>query len=197
MSVFNAEGGKTVGSVNDYGSLAVPMEVEMRLTSRGRHAVSAMVDLRKSSQKNESKPITLASIAERQFISLSYLEQLFRNLRENGLVRSVRGPGGGYFLNKDAAEITVADIVRAVNEPMHATVCENAARGCHRGHRCDTHQLWRALEGYILCFMEAVTLQQIVDKKVVLDQLDMGNLSDYMEENMPAQKADINIEKVS
>jgi len=169
----------------------------MRLTSRGRHAVSAMVDLRKNSQKDDSKPITLASIAERQFISLSYLEQLFRNLRENGLVRSVRGPGGGYFLNKDAADITVADIVRAVNEPMHATMCENAARGCHRGNRCDTHQLWRALEGYILRFMDAVTLQQIVDKNVVLDQLDMGNLSDYMEENMPAQKADISIEKVS
>jgi Rrf2 family iron-sulfur cluster assembly transcriptional regulator len=169
----------------------------MRLTSRGRHAVSAMVDLRKNSQKDDRKPITLASIAERQFISLSYLEQLFRNLRENGLVRSVRGPGGGYFLNKDAAEITVADIVRAVNEPMHATMCENAARGCHRGHRCDTHQLWRALEGYILCFMEAVSLQQIVDKNVVLDQLDMGNLSDFMDENMPKKKADINIEKVS
>jgi len=156
-----------------------------------------MVDLRKNSQKDGSKPITLASIAERQFISLSYLEQLFRNLRENGLVRSVRGPGGGYFLNKDATEITVADIVRAVNEPMHATMCENAARGCHRGHRCDTHQLWRALEGYILCFMDAVTLQQIVDKNVVLDHLAMGDLSDYMEENMAPRKADISIEKVS
>ncbi len=165
----------------------------MRLTSRGRHAVSAMVDLKNNSHKNNGKPITLASIAERQFISLSYLEQLFRNLRENGLVRSVRGPGGGYFLNKEATEITVSAIVKAVNEPMHATMCENAARGCHRGNRCDTHQLWRALEGYILRFMDAVTLQQIVDKSVLLDELAMGELSDYMEKE---NKTDIAIAKI-
>jgi len=165
----------------------------MRLTSRGRHAISAMVDLKKNSEKSNGKPITLASIAERQFISLSYLEQLFRNLRENGLVRSVRGPGGGYFLNKDATDITVSAIVQAVNEPMHATMCENAARGCHRGNRCDTHQLWRALEGYILRFMDAVTLQQIVDKAVILDQLPMGNLADYMDKE---NKTDITIAKI-
>lgn len=144
----------------------------MRLTSRGRHAVSAMVDLRKNCPDGCEKPVTLASVAERQFISLSYLEQLFRHLREGGLVRSVRGPGGGYFLNREANQITIADIVMAVNEPMHATFCENAPRGCHRGNRCDTHQLWRVLECYIFDFLKQVTLQQVVDKKVPLKGLD-------------------------
>ncbi len=150
----------------------------MRLTSRGRHAVSAMVDLRKHCPDDCHKPVTLASIAERQFISLSYLEQLFRHLREGGLVRSVRGPGGGYFLNKDATKLTIADIVMAVNEPMHATVCENAPRGCHRGNRCDTHQLWRVLECYIFDFLRQVTLQQVVDKKVSLKNFDTSAWED-------------------
>ncbi len=143
----------------------------MRLTSRGRHAVSAMVDLRKNCPDGCERPVTLASIAERQFISLSYLEQLFRHLRENGLVRSVRGPGGGYFLGRDANSITIADIITAVNESMHATMCENAPRGCHRGNRCDTHQLWRVLECHIFQFLESVTLQQVVDKQVSLKPL--------------------------
>lgn len=159
----------------------------MRLTSRGRHAVSAMVDLSNNGQKT-SKPITLASIAERQLISLSYLEQLFRCLREGGLVRSVRGPGGGYFLNKEATDITVAEIVRAVNEPMHATQCENASRGCHRGNRCDTHQLWHSLECYIFLFLDAVTLQRVCDQDVVLDQLELGSFSSCTDDDMDAGK---------
>jgi len=169
----------------------------MRLTSRGRHAVSAMVDLRKNSQKSNRKPITLSSIAERQSISMSYLEQLFRQLREAGLVRSVRGPGGGYYLNKEATEITVADIITAVNEPMHATKCENSSRGCNNGKRCDTHQLWRALECYILRFMEAITLQQVLDQGVILNQLEMGDMADYVGKYDDSTKADIAIARVS
>ncbi len=143
----------------------------MRLTSKGRYAVSAMVDLNKNGQE---KPVTLAAISERQFISLSYLEQLFRRLREAGLVRSVRGPGGGYQLARPADEITVAEVIRAVNEPVRTTMCENGVRGCHRGNRCDTHQLWEAMGEHIQRFLDAVTIDQVTRKDVHLDRLDLS-----------------------
>ncbi len=146
----------------------------MRLTSKGRYAVSAMVDLNKNGQE---KPVTLAAISERQFISLSYLEQLFRRLREAGLVRSVRGPGGGYQLARPADEITVAEVIRAVNEPVRTTMCENGVRGCHRGNRCDTHQLWEAMGEHIQRFLDAVTIDQVTRKDVHLDRLDLSGAS--------------------
>jgi len=149
----------------------------MRLTSKGRYAVSAMVDLNK--QQN-SGPVTLAAISERQFISLSYLEQLFRCLRGSGLVRSVRGPGGGYLLAKEAEEISVADIIRAVNEPVRTTMCENGVRGCHRGNRCDTHQLWEALGQHIYRFLDAVSLAKVCEKDVFLDCIVLGDVDAYM-----------------
>ncbi len=148
----------------------------MRLTSKGRYAVSAMVDLNK---QQENGPVTLAAISDRQFISLSYLEQLFRRLRENGLVRSVRGPGGGYLLAKGDDEISVADIIRAVNEPVHTTMCENGVRGCHRGNRCDTHELWEALGLHIYRFLDAVTLAQVCDKSLQLELIELANVGDY------------------
>ncbi len=151
----------------------------MRLTSKGRYAVSAMVDLTKQQQDG---PVTLAAISERQFISLSYLEQLFRRLREGGLVNSVRGPGGGYTMAKDPSEITVAEVIRAVNEPVHTTMCENGIRGCHRGNRCDTHQLWEALGQHIYRFLDAVTIQQVSDGEVFLDRVELMDVSDYLEQ---------------
>jgi len=150
----------------------------MRLTSKGRYGVSAMVDLNKHGA--EHHPVTLAAISERQFISLSYLEQLFRALRMGGLVRSIRGPGGGYLLTRPAAEITVADVIRAVNEPIRTTMCENAIRGCHRGQRCDTHQLWDAMGQYIYRFLDAVNIQMVCDKGVSLDSLEFGPIEDYI-----------------
>ncbi len=149
----------------------------MRLTSKGRYAVSAMVDL---SKQQNGGPVTLAAISERQFISLSYLEQLFRKLREAGLVNSVRGPGGGYTMARDPSEITVAEVIRAVNEPVHTTMCENGVRGCHRGNRCDTHQLWEALGLHIYRFLDAVTIQQVRDGEVFLDRIELVDVSQYL-----------------
>jgi Rrf2 family transcriptional regulator, iron-sulfur cluster assembly transcription factor len=152
----------------------------MRLTSKGRYAVSAMVDLALHQQEG---PVTLAAIAERQFISLSYLEQLFRRLREGSLVRSVRGPGGGYLLNDDPANISVADVIRAVDEEVKATKCVNAMRGCHRGNRCSTHNLWAALGKHIYRFLDVVTIQQVCDKNVRLDVIDLPPVENYLVED--------------
>ncbi len=165
----------------------------MRLTSKGRYAVSAMVDLTKQQQGG---PVTLAAISERQFISLSYLEQLFRRLREGGLVNSVRGPGGGYTMARDPSEITVAEVIRAVNEPVHTTMCENGIRGCHRGNRCDTHQLWEALGQHIYRFLDAVTIQQVSDGEVFLDRVELMDVSDYLE-SPEAVRVDAKIAAVS
>jgi len=148
----------------------------MRLTSKGRYAVSAMVDL----NKEQDGPVTLAAISERQFISLSYLEQLFRCLRESGLVRSVRGPGGGYLLAKEAEDITIADIIRAVNEPVRTTMCENGVRGCHKGNRCDTHQLWESLGQHIYRFLDAVSLAQVCAKDAELDHIELADVRKYI-----------------
>ena len=149
----------------------------MRLTSKGRYAVSAMVDLAK---QQSSGPVALASISERQYISLSYLEQLFRRLRENGLVQSVRGPGGGYLLARDAKTISIADIIRAVNEPVRTTKCENGMTGCHGGSRCDTHQLWESLGLHIYRFLDAVNLEQVWRQEAVLNNIELGDVENYM-----------------
>ncbi len=165
----------------------------MRLTSKGRYAVSAMVDLNKERDKG---PVTLSAISERQFISLSYLEQLFRRLREAGLVCSVRGPGGGYLLARPASEVSVADVIRAVDEPVRTTMCENGMRGCHRGNRCDTHQLWEALGQHIYRFLDAVTIEQVTNKEVFLDQVELGRVPDHVA-GQERVKVDIPVAKVS
>jgi len=154
----------------------------MRLTSKGRYAVSAMVDL--ANHQHEG-PVNLAAISERQFISLSYLEQLFRRLRENGLVKSVRGPGGGYLLNKKPSEISVADTMRAVDEQIQATRCVNALRGCHRGHRCDTHGLWESLSRHIYRFLDVVTLEDVCEKRVQLDTVELAPVEHYLWDGIP------------
>ena len=113
----------------------------MRLTTKGRFAVTAMVDL---AMRQARGPVTLAAISERQHISLSYLEQLFGKLRRAGLVSSVRGPGGGYNLAQPAPGVTVAQIVTAVDEPLDATQC-GGKENCHDDKRCMTHDLWATL----------------------------------------------------
>jgi len=133
----------------------------MRLTTKGRFAVTAMLDLALRGGKN---PVTLAGISERQDISLSYLEQLFSRLRRHELVESVRGPGGGYYLARTLSNITVADIIRAVDEPIDATQC-GGKENCHDEHRCLTHDLWMGLNAHIYDYLDNVSLATLVAKQ--------------------------------
>ncbi|HEX7007733.1 MAG TPA: Rrf2 family transcriptional regulator [Alphaproteobacteria bacterium] len=138
----------------------------MRLTTRGRYAVMALVDLAKQS---DGRPVALSDVAERQEISLSYLEQLFAKLRRAGLVKSVRGPGGGYLLAYPAEEIRIADIILAVNEPIRATRClPGAPQGCTgKPTRCMTHDLWEELGHQIHLFLSQVTVADVVENRVL------------------------------
>jgi len=117
----------------------------MRLTTKGRFAVTAMIDVAMHGGHN---PVTLAAISERQKISLSYLEQLFGKLRRAGLVESVRGPGGGYNLARSSEQVSVADVIVAVDEPIDATQC-GGRENCHDDRRCMTHELWASLNAHI------------------------------------------------
>ncbi len=131
----------------------------MRLTTKGRFAVTAMVDL---AMRGDHNPVTLAGISERQKISLSYLEQLFGKLRRSNIVSSVRGPGGGYRLARPASQIPISEIILAVDEPLDATNC--TGRGdCLNGGACITHELWLGLTKTIYAYLAEVTLQQMVD----------------------------------
>ena len=134
----------------------------MRLTTKGRFAVTAMIDL---GLRGGDGPVTLAGISERQKISLSYLEQLFGKLRRYNLVESVRGPGGGYCLARPAAQITVADIVRAVDEPLDATQC-HGRENCKGEERCMTHELWTTLNSKMYEYLTSVTLRELVDQQL-------------------------------
>ena len=133
----------------------------MRLTTKGRFAVTAMLDL---AMHGTDGPVSLAGISERQKISLSYLEQLFGKLRRRRLVESVRGPGGGYYLARPAAELSVADIVRAVEEPIDSTQC-GGRENCLDNHRCMTHDLWEELNTTVYGFLAGVKLSHLVDKQ--------------------------------
>ncbi len=133
----------------------------MRLTTKGRYAVTAMLDLAINA---DSAPIALADIAQRQGISLSYLEQLFARLRRHALVDSVRGPGGGYRLSRTAADICVAEVIVAVDEPMDTTKC-GGAHNCQNNHRCLTHDLWQDLSDRIYEYLDTISLQDLVDRR--------------------------------
>jgi Rrf2 family transcriptional regulator, iron-sulfur cluster assembly transcription factor len=136
----------------------------MRLGTRGRYAVMAMTDL---ARHGRERAVTLAEIAGRQEISQAYLEQLFAALRRCDLVASVRGPGGGYRLGRAAASISVADVARAVDEPLAATRCEGTETGClGGGERCATHHLWEALGDHISDFLASVSLEDVVERRV-------------------------------
>ena len=130
----------------------------MRLTTKGRFAVTAMMDV---AMHGGSGPVTLAAVSGRQRISLSYLEQLFGKLRRSGLVESVRGPGGGYNIAKPQENVSVADIILAVDEPIDATQC-GGKENCHDDRRCMTHDLWAALNDHIFTFLSGVSLAQLV-----------------------------------
>ncbi|MGL4408293.1 Fe-S cluster assembly transcriptional regulator IscR [Zoogloea sp.] len=133
----------------------------MRLTTKGRFAVTAMIDL---ALRCAEGPVTLAGIADRQKISLSYLEQLFGKLRRYELVTSVRGPGGGYALARQVDTITVADIIAAVDEPLDATSC-GGKENCQDEHRCMTHELWTNLNRRMYEYLQSVTLGSLVEQQ--------------------------------
>ncbi len=132
----------------------------MKLSTKGRYAVMAMADI---AQQAGNQPVSLGDISGRQGISQAFLEQLFAKLRKNGLVDSVRGPGGGYSLAKDQDEILVVDIISAVDEPLQITRCQgDAIDGCVDGEKCVTHELWAALGRQVYGFLAAVTLGDVV-----------------------------------
>lgn len=133
----------------------------MRLTTKGRYAVTAMLDL---ALNQETGPISLSDISERQGISLSYLEQLFAKLRRHALVTSVRGPGGGYQLGRPSELISVADVVDAVSESLDATKCQGKT-GCQQGEVCLTHHLWLDLSQQIHDFLHSISLADLVGRR--------------------------------
>ena len=135
----------------------------MKLTSKGRYAVTAMLDVALHSRKG---PVPLADISERQEISLSYLEQLFSRLRKEKLVSSVRGPGGGYRLGRAAEEIAIGEVIRAVDESVDATRCQGLS-DCQGGERCLTHTLWQDLSDRISQFLNGITLGELMKKNEV------------------------------
>ena len=136
----------------------------MRLTTKGRFAVTAMVDL---AMRGGNGPVTLASISERQKISLSYLEQLFGKLRKHEVVASVRGPGGGYCLARPANKISISDIIVAVDESLDASQCHGLSN-CNDEKQCITHDLWMGLNEILHKYMAEVSLQQLVDNHAQL-----------------------------
>ncbi|MBD3586682.1 Fe-S cluster assembly transcriptional regulator IscR [Salinimonas sp. HHU 13199] len=137
----------------------------MKLTSKGRYAVTAMLDVALHSTRG---PVPLADISERQEISLSYLEQLFSRLRREKLVDSVRGPGGGYLLGRDATDIAIGEVIRAVDETVDATRCSGHA-DCQGGERCLTHSLWQDLSDRISVFLNGITLGELMAQRDVLE----------------------------
>ena len=133
----------------------------MRLTTKGRFAVTAMIDL---ALRQDKGPVALSRISERQDISLSYLEQLFGRLRRHELVSSSRGPGGGYRLGRESSDITVADIIYAVDEPIDATQC-GGKQDCNDDDVCMTHELWAALSRHMVDYLDSVTVKDLVSQQ--------------------------------
>lgn len=135
----------------------------MRLTTKGRYAVTAMLDLALHACEG---PVSLADISGRQGISLSYLEQLFSKLRREQLVKSVRGPGGGYCLGRSEADIYIAQVVDAVNESIDTTKCKQKG-DCQNGEKCLTHHLWSDLSVQIHEFLSGISLYDLMKKRDV------------------------------
>jgi Rrf2 family iron-sulfur cluster assembly transcriptional regulator len=154
----------------------------MRLTTRGRFAVTALLDL---AMQRSNGPIKLAEISKRQQISLSYLEQLFTKLRQQKLVNSVRGPGGGYCLAKKLEHVSVADIILAVDEPIDSTQC-GGKENCHNDNKCMTHDLWKELNELIYDHLGSISLKKLVDGQKlnqdgVIEIVDIRKLSSNQE----------------
>ncbi len=139
----------------------------MKLSAKGRYAVMALADLASIDRQG---PVTLSEIAERQDISISYLEQLFAKLRKRGVVEGMRGPGGGYRLARAASETSIADIILAVDEPIDTLACDRSKSdlGCTgRTGRCLAHDLWDELGRHIFLFLSSVTLDDVLNRKIL------------------------------
>ena len=133
----------------------------MILTTKARYAVMAVIEI--SSQKTD-KPLSLNEIAKSQNISLSYLEQIFTHLKKNGIVKSIKGPGGGYILSKDKSEINISDIIKAIEEPIKMTRCSLEKQGCiatNNKPKCKTHHLWHGLENRIYDYLNSISLDKL------------------------------------
>ena len=137
----------------------------MRLTTKGRYAVTAVLDL---ALHQDEGPVSLAAISERQQISLSYLEQLFAKLRRNDIVSSTRGPGGGYRLSGSVEDVSVSDIILAVDETYKVVDCGDSD-GCHGDYQCLTHDLWQELSNEIRTFLDDIKLSEIMQQDTVAD----------------------------
>ena len=137
----------------------------MRLTTKGRYAVTAVLDL---ALHQDTGPVSLAAISERQGISLSYLEQLFAKLRRNNIVSSTRGPGGGYSLTNKIDEVSVSDVILAVDETCKVVDCDEN-NGCQNDYQCLTHDLWQELSNEIRTFLDGITLAEIMSQEAVND----------------------------
>lgn len=133
----------------------------MKLTTKGKFAVTALLDIAIYSDKN---PMTLYAISERQGISISYLEQLFVKLRRFGMVKSYKGPGGGYVLAREVDKIRVSEIIKAVDDDMDARTC-NGMRNCHDNNQCLTHDLWNGLTTHVYRYLDNITLHDLLPKK--------------------------------
>ena len=160
----------------------------MRLSTKGRYAVMAMVDL---ARQGKNGPIALADIAERQDISLTYLEQLFGKLRKRAQVKSVRGPGGGYMLTRHPSEMRISDIILAVDEPIKATRCvPGSQEGCRADKsRCLTHDLWEELGNHIFSFLSSVSLDDVIEDRL----LGIGNSANINRQIiLPADNVEFN-----
>lgn len=138
----------------------------MRLTTKGRYAVTAVLDL---ALHQENGPVSLAAISERQCISLSYLEQLFAKLRRNNIVSSTRGPGGGYKLTNSVDEVSVSDIILAVDETCQVVDCNDGENDGCGDYQCLTHDLWQELSNEIRTFLDGITLSEIMSQESVTD----------------------------
>ena len=143
----------------------------MRLTTKGRYAVTAMIDL---ALHQGQRPVTLQDIAVNQEISLSYLEQLFARLRQGGLVRGTRGPGGGYRLAQDASEVSIAGIITAVDEKADLTRCGGKS-DCQQGEECLTHELWAELSEKIYQFLDDISLADLIKRPRVCEVAERQN----------------------
>lgn len=130
----------------------------MILTTKARYAVMAVIEI---SEHKKSEPVSLQTISEKQKISLSYLEQIFSRLKKAGIVDSIKGPGGGYVLAKDAKDVNIADIIKAMGETVKMTRCKTGAGCVTVSSKCKTHHLWRGLEDRIYQYLESISLSNL------------------------------------
>lgn len=155
----------------------------MRLTTKGRYAVTAMLDL---AFHCKDTPVTLTDIASRQTISLSYLEQLFAKLRRSKIVIGVRGPGGGYKLSRDASEISVADVITAVDETLESTKCGGESN-CQDDEACLTHDLWMGLSHQIRSYLNGISLGDLLVNSAVNEVAKRQDLKSEQVMTLPIQ----------